>query len=771
MEGNEQNGSVKNVIGDKGNEDLNKVNALKLENKEIAEYRVQYDNKSNDSKSVTEDRVKFEGISDKDSICSEELPPIPDGGWGWVVVFAAFMTATCADGLAYSFGILHQEFIIYFAESQSKTSLIGSLFVSIPLLSGPIMSALVDRYGCRIMTITASVISTFGFLLAAVSNSVEIMCLTLGVISGLSMGVLYVTSVVAVAFWFDKRRTLAVSLASCGIGFGTFIYSPMTEFFVKEYAWRSTLILLAGTILNVSVCGALLRDPDWIILKEQREKKVAKTRSRKSSSAGSISSKSIGGESMFLSADELNDLVKSGKSPEFILATLTSTLAEAEQLEATTQMNAEITHKRVHSDVALPTFIQGNEQVPAEVIEKLMSNKRIYNILVQAYPHVIQRRKSDVNLNVEEAPQHKNNPAQLPVTVKAKKPVNKVEKLLETKEIEGILKVNVEPTPKVDVEIAQKPENIIEPVKESKIEVLNKNQNKALNANWTTRRLSTGHHYLRDVPIYKNTIVHRGAMLNIPRYKLRASSLPNIYKNSYWSVWSDSDDERKWYDRVIEVLKETFDFKVFTELHFLVINIASLLMSLWSIIPYFFLASFMVENKMEGSAVMISVIGIASGFGIILLGWAGDQPWFNVTKAYAICLLICGLSVAVMPFVITNYWPLIIVSAVFGLSFASSYSYTPAILMELVPIDYFTMGYGMILLSQGIGHLIGPPLGGLMYDVSGSWDLTFHIGGLWIIISGGCVGIIPYTNNMRLCGKSPLLKEAEEAKSRTESLV
>lgn len=364
MVGNETKtpNNVTQADTDQGLKDLNKINSLKLEDNYSKNIVPHYTK----DESPPGERVKFEGLGDKDSIFSEEvdkLPPIPDGGWGWVVVFAAFLTAACADGLTYSFGILHEEFINYFQESQSKTSLIGSLFISIPLISGPIMSALVDRYGCRTMNMIAGILSTIGFLLAAFSNSVVMLCVTLGVISGFSMGIFYVTAVVSVAFWFDKRRTLAVSIAHTGVGFGTLVYSPLTNYLLQIYDWRNTLVLLAGTVLNMCVCGALMRDPDWIIIKEHREKMEAKTRSRKSSSAGSISSKSIGAESVYLSADELNDLLKSGRNPEYILAMLTTSLAEAEKLEATTQMNAEIACKRVNSDVHLPTFIQHHDQV------------------------------------------------------------------------------------------------------------------------------------------------------------------------------------------------------------------------------------------------------------------------------------------------------------------------------------------------------------------------------------------------------------------------
>lgn len=342
--GNTKPGDVK-----PSREDLNKINSIKSQESE-------------------DFQVKFKGLEDDDSICSDDtvkLPEIPDGGWGWVVVTSAFMVSACADGLAFSFGLLHEEFTMYFETTQSKTSLIGSLFIATPLLAGPIMSALVDRYGCRVMTMLAGVLSTVGFLLASLSNSVEMLCLTFGFLSGLAMGILYVTAVVSVAFWFDKRRNLAVSLASCGIGFGTLIYSPMTHYFLELYDWRNTIVLLAGTLLNMCVCGALMRDPEWLSIKQKRERRLSRsrTRSRVSSTTGSVSSRSLGGESLFMSAEELKTLLRSGQSPEFILQTLAATIAEAEQLEATTQMNAEQTHKRIHSDINLPTFVQQDEEV------------------------------------------------------------------------------------------------------------------------------------------------------------------------------------------------------------------------------------------------------------------------------------------------------------------------------------------------------------------------------------------------------------------------
>lgn len=56
---------------------------------------------------------------------------------------------------------------------------------------------------------------------------------------------------------------------------------------------------------------------------------------------------------------------------------------------------------------------------------------------------------------------------------------------------------------------------------------------------------------------------------------------------------------------------------------------------------------------------------------------------------------------------------------VFGITFASSFTFMPIILVNLVDLDDFTVSYGLILLVQGVGNLIGPPLAGAIFDVYG----------------------------------------------------
>lgn len=272
-------------------------------------------------------------------------PKVPDGGWGWVVVLASLIISMVADGVSFSFGLLYIEFLHEFGASKSKTAWIGSLFMAVPLLSGPIMSALVDRYGCRNMTIAGGLISGLGFILSIFSNTIEIMYLTFGVIAGLGLGLCYVTAVVSIAFWFDKKRTLAVGLGACGTGIGTFLYAPMTTYLIEEYGWRGACLLLAGTFFNMIVAGTVMRDPEWWILEQRKQDQAALPKKSYGRSDASLSDE-------FPGVEELRKLFRSDQAPEYFLQNLsTSTKAVNGAKRQTTSV------------VNLPTFVKRSEKV------------------------------------------------------------------------------------------------------------------------------------------------------------------------------------------------------------------------------------------------------------------------------------------------------------------------------------------------------------------------------------------------------------------------
>ena len=60
----------------------------------------------------------------------------PDGGYGWVILFAAFTISFVLDGCMYSFGILLDEIKTYYGVAQDVTNLVSSLNTGFLFLSG-----------------------------------------------------------------------------------------------------------------------------------------------------------------------------------------------------------------------------------------------------------------------------------------------------------------------------------------------------------------------------------------------------------------------------------------------------------------------------------------------------------------------------------------------------------------------------------------------------------------------------------------------------------
>ncbi|XP_069358645.1 monocarboxylate transporter 9-like [Maniola hyperantus] len=635
--------------------------------------------------------------SDDEELSIAEARP-PDGGWGWVVVFASFMVNLIADGITFSFGVFMEHFLDYFGESTGKTAWIASIFMAMPLLSGPIASFLTDRYGCRRMTIFGSILAAIGFIISAFVDNIETLMFTFGIMAGFGLSLCYVAAVVIVAYYFEKKRSLATGISVCGSGIGTFIFAPLSNVLLDEYGWRGTTLILAGLFLNMAVCGLLFRDLPWTAtMNEERAKQRKRRRERKRNKRYGSSADSF--------SDSKSSAVGSTKA------------ADAEDIEAVTTSIV----PRYSSLVDLPTYMTGGEGVSLETFELMSTRGRAYALLAQNYPGVLlpSRSFSDSGrLHEMSPPKTLMSPGTIsPGTLS---PNNSVPSAPETN---GSTRLN----------------------------------DKAALSVWIKRHGHGGHGstkkppaFLKDLRLHRHSLTYRGAMLNINRYRLRASSCPNILRNSMTTI---AKEKVQWYaglwdfwDLAVDLL----DFSHFLNPAFLVFAVSNFLLYLWYDVPYVFL----VQNALSmgftdsQSSMLISIIGILNMFGEIILGWIGDWECVNASLVYAVCMILCGLVTVVVP-LLSTYIGLAAASGAFGAFIAANYSLTSIILVEQITLEKFTNAYGLLLLMQGVANLIGTPMGGWLKDITDSYDLSFYLAGVFISVSGLILLVSPLYNATR----------------------
>ncbi|CAF4823244.1 unnamed protein product [Pieris macdunnoughi] len=629
--------------------------------------------------------------SDDEDVSITEARP-PDGGWGWVVVFASFMVNLIADGITFSFGVFLPYFLDYFGEGKGKTAWIGGIFMAMPLLSGPIASFLTDRYGCRRMTIFGSILAAIGFVISAFVDNMETLFLTFGIMAGFGLSLCYVAAVVIVAYYFEKKRSLATGISVCGSGIGTFIFAPLTYILLDEYGWQGTTLILAGFFLNIAVCGLLFRDLPWTAtMNEERAKERKRRRERKRNKRYESSADSL--------SDSKSSAAGSGK------------IGDNPDIEAVTATIV----PQFSSLVDLPTFMTGDEGVSLEIFEMMSNRGRAYAVLAQNYPGVMlpSRSFSDSGRLNEQYP-HK---AILSPGCTSPGPMS--------------------PTTVTATNASQAPIN-----DKAALSLWLKRQGAG-----TTKKPPA---FLKDLRIHRHSLTYRGAMLNINRYRLRASSCPNIFRNSMTTI---AKEKLQWYaglwdfwDLVVDVL----DFSHFLNPAFLVFAISNFLLYMWYDVPYVYMADngqSMGFNASE-SAMLISIIGILNMFGEILLGWVGDWECVNPSIVYAGCMVLCGAVTLIMP-LLTSYLSMAAASGAFGAFIAANYSLTSIILVEQITLEKFTNAYGLLLLIQGVANLVGPSFAGWVFDMRGSYDLSFYLAGVFIGISGLVLLVLPVYQHAR----------------------
>nr|XP_023024052.1 uncharacterized protein LOC111512181 [Leptinotarsa decemlineata] len=661
--------------------------------------RVQFNSGNNSDTSINKpscsprSSLSSSSSSSSESLEISEASP-PDGGWGWVVVFAAFAVNLIADGITFSFGVIFVEFLKYFGQNRSTTAWVGSLFMAMPLLSGPVASFLTDRYGCRRVTIFGAILASVGFIISSMANSMIVLCLTFGILAGFGLSLCFVASVVIVAYYFDKKRSFATGLAVCGSGIGTFIFPPLIQLLLDEYGWRGTTLILAGLFLNLIVFGALMRDLPWT---SEKQKSLAKQRKTNR---------------------HLKRKNKGSSVDSFSVSISTNT---ASVLQPILEVQKEIDPDDIPQDrlyrslVNLPTFVKNGEKVPVEVLELLATHKNVYNVLLTNYPSLLTPSKSfddsekfhEGILSTKHAATHSElSPPSSSIETKA----NYNEDLA----CLGSLRRDQMTPPRINPQ----------------------------------KKVPTA--FLRDLKIHRLSVSYRGAMLNINRYRLRASSCPDIYRNSMTTI---AEEKVVWYAGLWDLwdlLVDMFDFSHFADPKFLVFALSNFLLYTWYDVPYVYLTdnARIYGYSEEDSSLLISVIGIVNMVGEVILGWLGDRKWANASIIYAICMVLCGGVIALIP-LFHSYGMFLFLSGGFGFFIAANYSLTCIILVKLITLDRFTNAYGLLLLVQGIANLIGPPLAGWIYDITGTYRLSFYLSGIFIAISGFMFVIIPLTNRYK----------------------
>jgi predicted MFS family arabinose efflux permease len=147
--------------------------------------------------------------------------------------------------------------------------------------------------------------------------------------------------------------------------------------------------------------------------------------------------------------------------------------------------------------------------------------------------------------------------------------------------------------------------------------------------------------------------------------------------------------------------------------------------------------AYLLDQKMSPATGMIALalIGLANTFGSFAWGWLGGR----YTKKYLLATLYFTRAMVVTAFILTPLSPLSVYlfSAAIGFLWLGTAPITSALIAQIFGARYLSTLSGCALMFHQTGSFLGVWIGGLIFDVTGSYNLMW-----WITIAAGMVAAL-----------------------------
>ena len=162
----------------------------------------------------------------------------------WSIVAAGALMTCVAIGVVFSLAVFLEPMSAATGWSRAGiSSAMTFAFLSMGV-AGFAWGALSDRYGPRLVVLAGTVLLGLSTVLASRATSLVEFQLLFGVMMGIAAGSFFAPVISTTASWFERHRSLAVSLVSAGMGVAPMTIAPLAAWLVTRYDWRTAQLII-----------------------------------------------------------------------------------------------------------------------------------------------------------------------------------------------------------------------------------------------------------------------------------------------------------------------------------------------------------------------------------------------------------------------------------------------------------------------------------------------------------------------------------------------
>ncbi len=181
--------------------------------------------------------------------------------YGWIVLIAAMFIYAVAVGQSITYGIFIKPMCRDLGWDRAALTGAFGLYTIVLAFFSVVCGFLSDRVGPRALSVSGGIILGIGLFLSSRVNELWQFYFTYSFLRGIAFACIFVPLSSLIPRWFIYKKGLALGLFFASAGVGGLIMSPCLEYWVAEYGWRISFV-----ILTVIACGVII--PSAFFLKK-----------------------------------------------------------------------------------------------------------------------------------------------------------------------------------------------------------------------------------------------------------------------------------------------------------------------------------------------------------------------------------------------------------------------------------------------------------------------------------------------------------------------
>lgn len=176
----------------------------------------------------------------------------------WLIALSA-IAIHLSIGAAYAYSVYTNPISEQMGWSKTEVTIAFTIMMALAGSSAALFGKFVERKGPRKSAVLAAVLFGLGQAgsgVALMIGSLPVFLLTYGLLSGLGLGIGYISPVSTLVKWFPDRRGLATGMAVLGFGTGALVTAPIASNLMVEIGISNTFYSLGAAYFVLMILGA-----------------------------------------------------------------------------------------------------------------------------------------------------------------------------------------------------------------------------------------------------------------------------------------------------------------------------------------------------------------------------------------------------------------------------------------------------------------------------------------------------------------------------------